>query len=129
MSSFSRKTVVDVKTYSWYDGTVSVIESANGAELNVQNYNTMIAHVKTENSGGTSPTLDIKFQTKMPNGDWVDIPDMAFSQISGDTEAILTNTIGVLGTYRELGQVIRPVFTITGTSPTFDITFDVVIKS
>jgi len=129
MSSFSRKTVVDVKTKSWYDGTVSVILSANGAELNIQNYNTMIAHLKTENSGGVSPTLDIHFQTKMPNGDWVDIPDMVFAQAVGNTEEVITNVIGILGTYRELGQIIRPVFAITGTDPTFDITFDVILKS
>lgn len=127
--SLGRKTVVDVKTKVWYDGTVAVIVSANGAALNIQNYSTMIAHLKTTASGGTLPTLDVKFQTKMPNGDWVDIPDMAFTQATTDTEETITNYIGVLGTYREMGQTIRPVFTIGGTTPTFKITFDVVLKA
>lgn len=127
--SFSRKAVLDVKTKVWYDGTVAVITSANGAELNVQNYRTMIAHLKTTDSGGTTPTLDVKWQTKMPNGDWVDIPGLTFTQITGDSEEIKFNIDATLGTFIELGQKIRPVFTIGGTSPTFKITFDAVIKS
>lgn len=128
MSSFSRKTVVDVKTKSWYDG-VTVDASANGAELNVQNFRTMIARMKTENAGGTSPTLDIKWQTKMPNGDWVDIPGLTFTQETTNDEEVKTNVDSTLGTFIELGQAIRPVFTLAGTDPTFDITFDAIFKS
>lgn len=128
MSSFSRKTVVDVKTKSWYDG-VTVIATANGADINVQNFKTMIARMKTESAGGTTPTLDIKWQTKMPNGDYVDIPGLAFTQETTNDEEVKTNVDDTLGTYIELGQVIRPVFTIGGTTPTFDITFDAIFKS
>lgn len=127
MSSFSRKVVKDVKTKVWYDG-VTVITSANGAEINVQNYKTMISRMTTASAGGTSPTLDIKWQTKMPNGDWVDL-GIAFTQETTNDTEVITNVDGTLGTFIELGQVIRPVFTIGGTSPTFDITFDAIFKS
>lgn len=128
MNSFSRKTVKDVKTKVWYDG-VTVDASANGAELNIQNFKTMIARMKTENAAGTSPTLDIKWQTKMPNGDWVDIPGLTFTQETTNDEEVKTNVDGTLGTYIEMGQVVRPVFTLGGTSPEFDITFDAIFKS
>ena len=127
MSSFSRKTVKDVKTKVWYDG-VTVDASANGAEINVQNFRTMISRMKTENAAGTTPTLDIKWQTKMPNGDWVDL-GIAFTQETTNDEEVITNVDGTLGTFIELGQVVRPVFTLGGTSPEFDITFDSIFNS
>ena len=127
MSSFSRKTVKDVKTKVWYDG-VTVDASANGAEINVQNFRTMISRMKTENAAGTTPTLDIKWQTKMPNGDWVDL-GIAFTQETTNDEEVITTVDGTLGTFIELGQVVRPVFTLGGTSPEFDITFDAIFKS
>jgi len=127
MSSFSRKTVKDVKTYVWLDGE-TIDTTFNGAEINVQNFRTMISRMKTENAAGTNPTLDIKWQAKMPNGDWVDL-GIVFTQEDTNDEEVITNVDATLGTFIELGQVVRPVFTLGGTGPEFDITFDAIFKS
>jgi hypothetical protein len=109
MSSFSRKTAKDVKTYTFYSAATK-IASENSAQLNVQNFSKGIFYLKTENSGGTTPTLDIKFQTKTIGGDWVDIPGLAFTQATGDTSEMIRNVNATYGNHVELGQFIRAVF-------------------
>lgn len=130
----TRKVYKDVKTFNWYTAETKV-ESENGVAVNVQNFERATFFVKTTNKGGTNPTLDIKFQTKDPNTeDWVDL-DIVFAQITTDTSAMLHNikidvtTDKSYAHYIPLGQYIRPVLTIGGTTPTFDIDLSMIAKS
>ena len=127
-SSFSRKAVLDIRTHSWFDGVTKIV-TENGVSLNVQNFRSMVARLKTASAGGTSPTLDVKWQTQMPNDDWVDIPGVVFTQATTNGEEVIFN-IDDTGNFQiPLGQRIRPVLTIGGTTPTFDVTLDAVLKS
>jgi len=124
----SRKITRDVKVV--YDKeAVTMDTTTNGSQFNVQNFVEMLIFVETENSGGTSPTLDIKVQTKDPKqGNWFDA-GIALTQITGDSTQMKANTLATYGVLIPLGQFCRLVYTIGGTSPTFDVTATVVLKS
>ena len=127
-----KKTVVMVNDAVLYDAE-TLISSENSAEFPLQNFREGMFYLKTENSGGTTPTLDCKLQTKMPNGDWIDVPNMdAFTQASGNTSEMIDNRVKDNTnnyTYLQpLGKIGRFAITIGGTSPTFDLTLCYILK-
>jgi hypothetical protein len=115
-----------------YDAETIIVDE-NSAEFSVQNFVVGQFHLKTENAGGTTPTFDCKLQTKMPNGDWVDVPDMAFTQTATNVVELIDNiikdTTNGLAYIQPLGKICRFAITITGTSPTFDVTLGYILKS
>lgn len=124
----SLKLVRDAKVV--YDKeAVTMTTTVNGTQFNAQNFKEMLVFVETENSGGTSPTLDIKVQTKDPKqGNWFDT-GIALTQITGDTTQFKSNIDGTGYHSIPFGMYCRLVYTLGGTSPTFDVTSTVVLKS
>lgn len=122
----SRKVVRDALVVTVFNKTMT--ESENSDQIAVQNFVEGMFYVKTTNSGGTSPTLDIKIQTKI-GGIWIDKPAISFTQITGDTAEYKDNTLATYGTLLPLGQYVRFVATIAGTSPTFDVELYAIFKS
>lgn len=94
--------------------------TANGSGVSVANYVGTAAFVlQSSAGGGTSPTLDVKLQQSSDDGGsdaYADISGATFTQLTDaadTTEAIYVDLDGS-------EQYIRCVFTIGGTSPTFD---------
>jgi hypothetical protein len=76
---------------------------------------------------GTTPTLDIKLQLKVAAGLYIDIPGAAFAQktATGTDYLIVHPAITVVANKAVsqcLGDVIRAVSTIGGTTPSFTYT-------
>jgi hypothetical protein len=108
----------------------TLIETTTTGAFTVQNCRELMVFVKTENSGGTLPTLNIKWQKKMPDGTWMDfVPAIAHTEITGDTTQMKNNMLATYGTLIPIGQFVRFVLTIAGTSPTFDVTMSYIAKS
>jgi hypothetical protein len=78
---------------------------------------------------GTSPTLDIKLQYKIPreDADWVDIASASITQLTGGSSYPATDVINVSGDDL-MADEYRLVLTIGGTdTPTFtDVTIVIV---
>ena len=124
----STKIVKDVNVIYLKDAD-TVTSSEAGDSFNAQNFNEMLIFVKTANSGGTSPTLDIKVQTQDPKtNDWVDT-GITVAQITGDGNFVGNHFDGTNYFPIPFGRNCRLYHTIGGTSPTFDITTTVVLKS
>jgi len=122
------RVVRDVKVVRDQDAATMIL-TTNGTMFNTQNFIEMSVFIETENSGGTNPTLDITVETYDPvMGNWFDV-GMVFTQIVGNTTQHLTNNTLTYGFFMALGQFCRLVYTIAGTSPTFDVTATVVLKS
>lgn len=128
----SQKTVLRTKDAVLYDAE-TLIASENSEEFSVQNFLTGLFYLKTANAGGTSPTLDVKLQTKMPDGTWVDVPGITFTQLTTNgAEMINTWTVDTtnnLAYPQPIGKICRFVLAITGTTPTFDVTLAYILKS
>lgn len=122
----SRKVVKDALIVTVFDKTMTVSE--NSAQIPVQNFVEGIFYVKTTNAGGTSPTLDIKIQTKI-GGIWIDKPAVSFTQITTNSVEYKDNTLATYGVFLPLGQYVRFVATIGGTTPTFDVELYAIFKS
>lgn len=72
-------------------------------------------------SSGTTPTLDVKIQGKMPvSGAWVDLHSASFTQATAATSQAIT----VAG---PLPPEIRAVATIGGTTPSFTFSVEGVL--
>lgn len=122
----SRKVVKDVKTVTVWNKTMIISENSDA--INVQNFKIGEFYVRTTNSGGTTPTLDIKIQQRI-GGVWMDKPALSFTQITGDTTEYKNTLLATYGVSLPIGQFVRFVATITGTTPTFDVEFYAVFKS
>ena len=122
----SKKKVRDLREYTVL-AAVTTEESGNSSAYNVQNYHKLTAYMVTTNAGGTSPTLDVKIQTYIA-GTWVDT-GIAFGQFDTDEAEYLTSIDGSGYFPIPLGKQIRFVWTITGTTPTFDITLTFTVQS
>jgi hypothetical protein len=126
-NKMTTKIVKDIKTV--YDqAAVTMIETIYGTMFNTQNFKELLAFIETENSGGTNPTLDITIETYDPvQANWFTI--VTFTQIITDVTAMENNAIATYGFLIPLGQWCRMVYTIGGTSPTFDVTCTLILKS
>jgi len=80
----------------------------------------LVFFVMTAQGTYTDETLDIKLQTKDPDGNYYDISGAAFTQVSGDTGT--TSEMKAVSTF---GSVIRACIAVTGTTPayTFSLKF------
>ena len=80
-----------------------------------------LAIAKVTAKSGTTPTLDIKFQTSHDGTDFVDLGD-AFTQIT--TEGTYVKKLAA-----NFGKYVRAAYTIGGTTPSFTFSLQVVGKS
>lgn len=122
----SRRTVRDSLVTTVFNKTM--IASENSSIIPVSNFKELVMYLVVTNAGGTSPTLDIKYQQRI-GGIWVDYPALAFAQLAVNGTEYLDNAIATYGTLLPLGQNGRFVVTITGTTPTFDVRLDAIFKS
>lgn len=73
----------------------------NSADFNSKGRRGLILFVDVDSITGAAPTLDVKLQAKSPNGDYVDIPSGAMTQITAAGTYMFTlypghtNTAGV----------------------------------
>lgn len=59
-----------------------------GEAIPIKGYNSLLIELNSTAASGTSPTLDVKVQTRVgPNGSWADIG--AFAQVTGVTKRIM----------------------------------------
>lgn len=95
--------------------------SGTSAEFTVGNYKEASFFLNVTAVSGTTPTLDVKIQTKDPvSGEWFDI--VTFTQATGITkERKADKTI-------DIGSVIRASYTIGGTTPSFTFSLGAVVK-
>lgn len=97
--------------------------SGNSAEFDCSNYKEAVVFLDVTLASGTTPTLDVKFQTQDPISlKWFDFAELTF------TQAIVTTT--EMKTKANLiGKKLRCVYDITGTTPSFDFSVGLVLKS
>jgi hypothetical protein len=97
--------------------------SGNSLEFDAFNYKEAVAFLDVTVASGTSPTLDVKFQTQDPISlKWFDLSELTFTQKTaiGNEMKINTNT---------LGSKLRCVYTIGGDTPSFDFSVGLILKS
>ncbi len=118
------------------DVSLSVVAKTatfNTEDVRVGDWDYIGIGVKTESSSGTSPTLDVKMQVSWNGGTsyWDAYPDdansetqAALAQITGNAEKIRVWPCWIRSIRDEESKtpVVRFVFTIGGTSPSFTIT-------
>lgn len=89
--------------------------------IDLGRYIEAVAELNVTAASGTSPTLDVKFQTSDDDADWYDM-DAAFAQITAAAKpAVLKMT--------NFGRYVRAVWTIGGTTPSFTFTLKLVAKT
>lgn len=99
--------------------------TANSDDLVNTQYRGVRLFLNISAASGTSPTLDLKVQSKDPvSGSYVDVPGAAFAQKTGTGTDDLTIYPGVAETANEtvsdvVSRTWRVVATIGGTSPSF----------
>lgn len=74
-------------------------------------------HLTVASIGGTSPNYTVKLQDSVDGTNWVDVASGAFSAVTanGTTSLVLPNPV-------VLGDSVRVVVTVTGTTPTAAVT-------
>lgn len=122
-SAGSLLTVKNSRTYvvlpSAARGTGTAVASA---EFDVSGYSEATAFLDVTAASGTSPTLDVKFQTKDAlSGKWFDIAGLVMTQKTAVGTEIKSVASG-------LGSAIRAVYTIAGTTPSFTFSLGLVVK-
>ena len=99
------------------------IISGNSAEFVVENYKEVMAFLDVTLASGTTPTLDIKFQTQDPISlQWFDVAELTFTQAVAITTEMKTKA-------NLIGKKLRCAYSITGTTPSFDFSVGLVLKS
>jgi len=97
-------------------GAAAITASANGAGVDVSNYQGDVkVTLDSSAGGGADHTLDVKLQHSDDNSTWVDVTGGAFTQVTNagaSFESIILNGDG-------LKKYVRGVDTVAGTSPTF----------
>lgn len=94
---------------------------ANGIAVDTNGFDDAQVILDVGAVSGTSPTLDTKFQESADgSGGWTDISGATIAQI---TAADQHKTLGI--NLRSVKRYIRAVATITGTSPTFQISVSI----
>jgi hypothetical protein len=89
-----------------------------------------IFSLRITGASGTTPTLDIKFQRKAPDTTFTDIPGAAFAQktTTGSDQLVIypgVDPVANKAVGQVLGQEMRVVCTIGGTTPSFDIILNI----
>ena len=88
--------------------------TTNSSAFDVYDADVLVAYLNVTANGGTSPTLDVKFQDSPDGGTtWFDIAGASFTQVTtGSSTQVVSAT-------RKFATKVRCVATIGGTSPTF----------
>nr|BDD47810.1 hypothetical protein 11 [Bacillaceae bacterium] len=97
--------------------------SGNSVEFDVSKYKEAIVFLDVTTASGTSPTLDVKFQTQDPASlKWFDITGLTFAQKTAVGNEVKEKS-------NVLGSKIRCTYTIGGTTPSFTFSVGLVLKS
>lgn len=94
--------------------------SENSEDYTSKGRRGLILFVDVDSFSGAAPTLDVKIQAKSPNGDYVDVPSAAMTQITTAGSYMFTlypghtNSAGVSHN-APLPRVFRVVTTMGGT--------------
>lgn len=99
-----------------------ITATQNSAAVNAGSYQEAVLYLNTTAASGTTPTLNVKLQTSYNGTDWYDIPSAAIVQVTGVIKSIPLIVTG------GLGQYVRAVQTIGGTTPSFTYDLDLVLK-
>lgn len=113
------------QTRSWLPFTLlsSAARTTSGSSdyVDVSNFAEMVALLDVTAASGTSPTLDVKFQTSDNGTDWFDLPSDAFTQSTAGVKKALKLS--------NFGRYVRASYTIGGTSPSFTFSLRLVAKT
>lgn len=97
--------------------------SGNSAEFDCSNYKEAVVFLDVTLASGTTPTLDVKFQTQDPISlKWFDFAELTFTQAITTTTEMKTKA-------NLIGKKLRCVYDITGGTPSFDFSVGLVLKS
>lgn len=99
----------------------AITSTGQSASVHVGGYSEAIAMLNVTAASGTTPTLDVKLQTSYNGTDWYDIAT-AFTQATA-----VSKQAGLKAT--NLGQFLRAVWTIGGTTPSFTFDLNLSLKS
>jgi hypothetical protein len=97
--------------------------SGNSLEFDISKFKEALVFLDITSSSGTTPTLDVKFQTQDPVSlKWFDLTELTFTQKTTlGSEMKKTNGL--------LGNKVRCSYTIAGTTPIFTFSVGMVLKS
>lgn len=97
--------------------------SGNSVEVDASKHKEAIVFLNVTASSGTSPTLDVKFQTQDPISlKWFDVVELNLAQ---------KTTVGseMKAKANLIGSKLRCVYTLGGTTPSFTFSVGLVLKS
>lgn len=99
--------------------TAGSITATTNSNIVVTDGKDLVTHLHVTAASGTTPSMTVKFQDSGDGTNWVDIPSGAFTAATaaGSQRLVLNN----------VGNLVRAVATITGTTPSF--TFRVTAQS
>lgn len=101
----------------------TVSGDTNATPTDTGKYKEAIAFIDVTAATGTTPTLDVKFQTQDPVSlKWFDLTSLTFTQKTVVATEMKTQS-GLLG------SKLRCVYTIAGTTPSFTFSVSLVLKS
>ncbi len=93
--------------------------SGQSVELNLSYGDEVLVFLDVTAVSGTSPTLDVKVQTKGPDGKWYEIASFAQKTAAGNEAKAITN----------YGEILRVAYTIGGTTPSVTFSVTGVVKT
>jgi hypothetical protein len=102
----------------------SYATNGNSTEIDCSKYKEAIVFIDVTAVSGTTPTLDVKFQTQDPVSlKWFDLTDLTFTQKAGISTEMKTKA-------NLLGSKLRCTYTIGGTaSPNFTFSVGMILKN
>jgi hypothetical protein len=101
----------------------TVSGDTSATPVDVGKYKEAVAFLDVTASSGTSPTLDVKLQTQDPVSlKWFDVAELTFAQKTGVASEMKTKA-------NLLGNKLRCVYTLGGTTPSFTFSVGLVLKS
>lgn len=99
------------------DVVAKTAQTATGASawVSIGDAKEIIAQLQSDAGTGTSPTLDVKFQTSYNGTDAtaIDLPNGAFTQVAAAAS-------GQIKTLTGAHRFVKVVWTIAGTTPSFN---------
>lgn len=93
--------------------------TGNSGEFNLYDHDEALVFLNVTAASGTSPTLNVKVQTKDPNGDWYDL--VSFTQATAAAKEAKPVTV--------YGETLRIAYTVAGTTPSFTFTVTAIAKA
>lgn len=93
--------------------------SGDSGEFNLYDMDEVLVFLDVTAVSGTDPTLDVKVQTKDPNGKWYDLASFAQKTATGQEAKAIT----------VFGESLRISYTIGGTTPSFTFAVTAIAKA